>query len=78
MYGKSENRAITVVGVVVVRVAVVVRIPDIGAARTHPKNKHDKRINEYPVYFFIDLLLAVCLAFSNRHVLHRLAICFQC
>ena len=37
MCGKSENRAITVVGVVVVRVAVVVRIPDIGAARTHPK-----------------------------------------
>lgn len=34
MYGKSEDRAITVVGVVVVRVAVVVRIPDIGAART--------------------------------------------
>ena len=77
MYGKSENRAITVVGVVVVRVAVVVRIPDIGAARTHPKTSTTSE-SMNTQYIFIDLLLAVCLAFSNRHVLHRLAICFQC
>ena len=77
MYGKSENRAITVVGVVVVRVAVVVRIPDIGAARTHPKTSTTSESMNTP-YIFIDLLLAVCLAFSYRRVLHRLAICFQC
>lgn len=77
MYGKSEDRAITVVGVVVVRVAVVVRIPDIGAARTHPKTSTTSESMNTP-YIFIDLLLAVCSAFSYRHVLHRLAICFQC
>lgn len=53
MYGKSENRAITVVGVVVVRVAVVVRIPDIGAARTHPKTSTSSESMNTPVYFLL-------------------------
>ena len=40
MCSKSEDSAISVVGVVVVvRVAVVVRIPNIGAARRHKQKR---------------------------------------
>ena len=52
MYGTSENRAITVVGVVVVRVAVVVRIPDIGATRTHPKTSTTCESMNTPYIFY--------------------------